>query len=322
MEPEPRAMIFDLYRGTTHDGPGLRSTVFFKGCPLACRWCHNPEGIAFTQRVWWEARKCIGCLSCRAACPTGANRPREEGVFIDDASCVRCGACVSACPSRALSFVAREWRLSELMREVLKDRHYYGQFGGGVTASGGEALAQHSFVAAFFRELRREGVHTALDTSGYAPREALEAVLPFTDCVLYDVKLLDDGRHRRLTGKSNRLILQNLELLGGEIRSGRARCELWIRTPLIPGATADAENLSAIGAYLAETLGDAVSRWELCAFNNACIGKYRRLGLPWEYEGIPLLGREEAARLREAALSAGFSESRLAVTGILASGGA
>ena len=96
MEPEPRAMIFDLYRGTTHDGPGLRSTVFFKGCPLACRWCHNPEGIAFTQRVWWEARKCIGCLSCRAACPTGANRPREEGVFIDDASCVRCGACVSA----------------------------------------------------------------------------------------------------------------------------------------------------------------------------------------------------------------------------------
>lgn len=313
-------MIFDLFRGTTHDGPGLRSTVFFKGCPLACRWCHNPEGISPARRIWWDARKCIGCLRCHAACPTGANIAGGEGISTDAGKCVLCGACIDACPAKALSFTAREWRLSELVREVLRDRAYYAQFGGGVTASGGEALMQHGFVAAFFRELRREGVHTALDTSGCAPWESLEAVLPFTDCVLYDVKLMDDGLHRRLTGRGNRLILHNLERLAGEIRSGRTDCELWIRTPLIPGATATEENLSAIGACLAGTLGDTVARWELCAFNNACIGKYERLGLQWEYAQAPLIGREEAGRLRRAALSGGFDEGRLAVTGILASG--
>jgi pyruvate formate lyase activating enzyme len=319
--------VIEISRGTTHDGPGIRTTVFLKGCPLRCLWCQNPEGIPAAQGVWWEARKCIGCLECIAACPSGALRASESGIVRDRELCTVCGACVEACPSQAMTFTGQTWTLDALVKEVLKDRDYYEAFGGGVTVSGGEPLSQHRFVTEFFRRLQAEGVHTALDTCGLAPAEALASVLPYTDYVLFDIKLLDAALHQQLTGHTNDRILANLALAAETIRevnaaratsNGRAPMQLWIRTPLIPGATATAENIAAIGRYIATNLADVTERWELCAFNNVCEQKYDRLDLPWSYAGEPLMDQDEIDALRAVALGAGISARTLVISGLVA----
>jgi pyruvate formate lyase activating enzyme len=318
--------IIEINRGTTHDGPGMRTTVFFKGCPLHCAWCQNPEGIDFGQDIWWEARKCIHCLSCLEACPNAAILDQPDRLKIERERCDVCGSCVEACPSQAMTFTGKEWTLSELVRRVLKDRDFYATFGGGVTASGGEPLGQYLFVAEFFRLLKDEGIHTALDTCGYVPFEAYEAVLPFTDYVLFDLKILDPEQHRLHTGKSNRIILENLLALADRYlrasqakrksTSGTSEMKLWIRTPLIPGATATAENLAAIGRFIQENLADVVERWELCTFNSACVAKYNKLDLSWEYAQTGLLPQEQVDRLQDAALSTDFPAEKLVVSGL------
>ncbi len=311
------ASVFDIYRGTTHDGPGLRSTVFFQSCPLSCRWCHNPEGITAAPGVWWEARSCIGCMLCQDACPVSANPAGETGIHIDRERCIRCGSCVDACPTGAMSFIAREWSLPALLDEVLRDQAFYQKTGGGVTASGGECMVQHAFVARFFQELKAQGVNTALDTSGFAAFSAFEEVLPYVDYVLYDLKLLDASAHRQFTGQDNSFILENARKIASAVKEERFRAELWIRTPLIPGATATAENLAAIGDFIAGQMEGQVRRWELCAFNNSCITKYQRLGLPWACQDVPLLRKEETEALRKAAVSGGVDNELVFVTGLL-----
>lgn len=312
------ALIFDIYRGTSHDGPGQRDTVFFKGCPLSCKWCHNPEGISPRPLVWWQGRQCIGCGICHDTCMNGANLLDEKGVHIDRSKCAVCGACVQACPAQALSMCGETVTLEGLLREVLKYKVYFDKTGGGVTASGGEAMLQYPFVAEFFKALHENGVSTALDTSGFAPREHFEAVLEHTDYILYDLKLWDSRMHEKYTGVDNRIILDNARWIAGLIKSGQLRSELWIRTPLIPGATANEENLRAIGAFIHNELGDeAVSRWELCAFNNSCLSKYERLEKNWEYAGNHALKKDEAERLRKSAALGGYASDKLFVTGIL-----
>ena len=318
--------VIEISRGTTHDGPGLRTTVFLKGCPLRCLWCQNPEGIPAAQDVWWEARKCIGCLACVAACPEDALTAADDGIVRDHNLCTVCGACVDACPAMAMTFTGQIWSFDALMKEVLKDREYYTAFGGGVTVSGGEPLGQAPFVTAFFRRLQEEGVHTALDTCGLAPASAFAAVLPFTDHVLYDIKLLDPGRHRALTGAANDAILQNLSAVAESMRranrdraeKGRPPMGLWIRTPLIPDATATLENIAAIGRHIREALSDLTERWELCAFNSACQQKYEKLGIDWTYAGTPLMDQSEIDVLRATALTTGVPAEKLVVSGLVA----
>ncbi|MDD5727868.1 MAG: glycyl-radical enzyme activating protein [Victivallales bacterium] len=309
---------FDIYRGTTHDGPGMRTTVFFKGCPLSCAWCHNPEGISYAREVWWDQAKCIGCLQCLEVCPENAIISGENGIFIDRSRCKRCGKCAQACPALAMTFVGNKWNAEELVREVLKDRHYFEAFGGGVTASGGEPLGQYEFVAEFFRQLKAQGVHTALDTCGLAPAKAFRVALPFVDCVLYDLKIFDSGNHKEFTGQSNGQILDNLKLLANYIRAAGRKLSLWIRTPLIPGATAETNNIASIAGFIRENLDDVYERWELCAFNNVCKSKYRKLNKSWTYEHTRLMTQAEIDQVTTAAITAGADGERLVVSGIIA----
>lgn len=308
------ALVFEIVRGTTHDGPGMRTTVFLKGCPLRCTWCQNPEGISQGRQISWEASRCIRCLRCIEACPADALCDQADGIRRDTSRCVLCGACVDACPSRAMEWTADEWNLDSLVREALKDLDYYRAFGGGVTVSGGEPLSQHGFVRAFFRELRSRDVHTALDTCGLASGDALAGVLEFADHVLFDVKFVDEELHRQFTGHPNALILQNLEVVAEAVR--RDGLKLWIRTPLIPRATATGANLEAIGTLIADRYADVVERWELCAFNRACVGKYRSLGQPWEYEDEPTMTQKAVDELRRAALTRGLDHDTLVVSGL------
>lgn len=315
----PTAWLFDLYRGTSHDGPGLRDTVFFQGCPLRCPWCHNPEGVAGQRRVWWDERACIGCMLCREHCPTGSVIPQELGIEISTAQCLRCGVCVEVCPAHALQFTSTLWRLDDLVRELCRDQLYYEKTGGGVTASGGECLLQHNFVGSLFSALRARGVDTALDTCGHVPWTNFEAVLPFTDHVLYDVKIWDNPSHKRLVGQDNTLILENLRHIALDIQSGAIKSDLWIRTPLIPGATATSENLRIIGHFITTELKDAVVRWELPSFNNSCGSKYKRLGQAWQYEDVPLLTQADIASLKEVAVSSVSPSVQVVVTGLYSS---
>ena len=319
-----KIMTIEISRGTTHDGPGMRTTVFAKGCPLSCRWCQNPEGIRPTQEIWWEARKCIGCLECIGACENRALDANDGQIHINRKTCKACGSCVEACPSGALAYVGKEWTEDELVREVLKDRHYYSEFGGGVTVSGGEPLLYADFLEGFFKRLHLEGVHTALDTCGCISQKALLRVLKHADALLYDMKLFDSVRHKEFTGHGNERIIDNLLSAAALIRNtkntGQQKPLLWIRTPLIPDATATRENISQIAEFIKEELLDIVDRWELCAFNTACISKYDHMGLSWFYEDVPLLRQDLIDELKEEAFAQGIPNDILLVTGMISQG--
>ena len=312
------AIIFDIYRGTSHDGPGQRDTVFFKGCPLSCQWCHNPEGITKEPLVWWQKRSCIGCKLCHEACPTGANQLNEDGIFIDRSKCIACGECVKACPAQAMTFSGEKWTLEDLVRELVKYKPFFDQTGGGVTASGGEAMLQHEFVAALFSELHRHHINTALDTAGSVPAAWFDEVLPVTDYVLYDLKLMDTEEHRRFCGVGNEQIIENIRHIISCMEEPDSGFRVWIRTPLIPGATANEKNIAAIASFVVRELGtENIDRWEMPSFNNSCISKYERLGREWLFARAELLNRSETDRLRQAAIHAGFPGEKLFVTGIV-----
>lgn len=313
---DKQGFIFDIYRGTTHDGPGMRSTVFLKGCSLHCQWCHNPESISPSQQLWWEENQCIGCMSCVGSCEQQALRPGDGGIEIDRARCVVCGRCTKICPTGAMSFVGRHISAEKLIKDLAKYQAYYKNFGGGITASGGEPLVQHDFVFELFTLAKQQGIHTALDSCGYVPFSSYEQVLPLTGCLLYDLKLMNDELHRKHAGSSNRLILDNLLKIAEGMRSGSFGCELWIRTPLIPGITDTEENLLATAEFIIRHLSDLVSRWELCTFNKACANKYRRLGIEWACGELPMISRSRVESIRELILSTGFDDGKLVISGL------
>ena len=257
-------------------------------------------------------------MACRDTCPCGAIIVSEAGISIDRGLCCLCGDCVKVCPSKAISFIGEEYSVEDIMRELMKDRDYYREFGGGVTVSGGEPLAQSEFAVDLFAALHAEGVHTALDTSGAVPFSQLEEVLSETDCILYDIKLMDFEQHQVYTGKGNLDILNNFDKMCGLLEKGEHNGELWVRTPLIPDVTAKEANIGDIADFLSGHGKGQVARWELCAFNNAGTVKYAKLGLPWLYNDVPPLNAETAKRMKDAAISRGFPSERLELTGIIA----
>jgi pyruvate formate lyase activating enzyme len=308
-------LILHLQRLSTEDGPGIRTTVFFKGCPLRCLWCHNPESLAREPQVQWLENRCIGCGTCVDACPNACLTLTEGGIVIARERCAACGACAQACPANAMELLGTPIGVEALVAEVCKDRTYFETSGGGVTASGGEPLMQPEFVAAFMRRLKEAGISAALDTCGLASRKSLEKVLPYVDVVLFDLKEIDPGKHRAFTGQGNAVILDNLLFVRDYVRDAAPGTRLWLRTPLIPDATATPENVSGLGAFIAQNLDGLVERWELCAFNNLCRDKYRRLGLAWPYDETPLLAAETLQALEERARGSGVAPDIVIATG-------
>jgi pyruvate formate lyase activating enzyme len=307
--------ILHLQRLSTEDGPGIRTTIFFKGCPLRCAWCHNPESLSSALQIQWFSVRCIACQTCVETCPNACLNLTADGLGIDRDRCDACGECARACPSGALEALGRTVTVAELLPELLKDRAYFDKSGGGVTLSGGEPTFQPDFAEALLGALKGHGISTALDTCGLCSARTLDRLLPYTDLVLFDLKLLDPARHAEFTGVSNRQILENLEHVRDYVRSRAPATGLWIRTPLIPGATVPDENLSAIGRHLAEHLDGTVSRWELCAFNNLCRDQYTRLGLTWQYAAAPLMTPEELAHCAQVARASGFRPDLVRATG-------
>ncbi|HTX89818.1 MAG TPA: glycyl-radical enzyme activating protein [Anaerolineales bacterium] len=313
--PRPQGRILHLQRLSTEDGPGIRTTVFFKGCPLHCAWCHNPESISPRLQTQWFAVRCIGCKTCVDACPNGCLTMTEAGLVIDRERCEACGKCAEACPSGALEALGRTVAVEELLAELLKDRAYYDKSGGGVTLSGGEPTFQPDLSESLLRGLKEQGISTALDTCGLCSTHTLDRLLPYTDLVLFDLKLFAPAAHREYTGVSNTQILENLEHVRDFIRSQDRRIGLWIRTPLIPRATDSEENLSAIGRYLSTRLDGTLARWELCAFNNLCRDQYIRLGLEWKYARTPLMTHAELAHCEWIAKTSSLHPELVLATG-------
>jgi pyruvate formate lyase activating enzyme len=307
--------ILHLQRLSTEDGPGIRTTVFFKGCPLHCAWCHNPESISTQLQTQWFKVRCIGCKSCVEACPNGCLVMTEIGLIIDRNRCEACGKCVEACPSGAREMLGRVMTVEEVLTELLKDRAFYEKSGGGVTLSGGEPTYQPDFAEALLRSLKEEGISTALDTCGLTSTHILDRLLPYTDLVLFDLKVLDPDLHREFTGVTNRQILENLAYVRKAIQQQHRWIKLWIRTPLIPGATANDENLSAIGHHLAGDMDDTIARWELCGFNNLCRDQYIRLGLEWTYATTPLMSPDDLQHYERIAKASGIRPELVQATG-------
>jgi len=273
-------MIFDIKRFAVHDGPGIRTTVFFKGCPLACPWCHNPEGKKFTPEMFVRPARCIGCGSCLPACPHGALSLPTGVIALDRERCDSCGRCVDACPSDALETVGRKVTVEWLVAEIERDRTFFDGSGGGVTFSGGEPLAQPEFLIELLRACRVNGLATVIDTSGYAPADVVEAVAGYAGLFLYDLKLIDDDLHRRYTGVPNGPILENLRLLAS--RGAR----VIVRVPVIPGITDSEENMDGIARFVAAL--PTPYPVDLLPYHRAGSDKYARLGLKYQLVNTPI----------------------------------
>lgn len=277
--------IFDVKRFAVHDGGGLRSTLFFKGCPLRCPWCQNPEGIDPHPALWHSPAACLRCGSCVAVCPEKALTLTGR-VHVDRARCTLCGKCEQACPAAAMELSGREIGAREAAELLLRDQVFFG-CDGGVTLSGGEVLLQWEFAAEVLQLCKEAGADTAIETCLLAPRRAIEALLPVTDHFLTDIKYLDAETHRKVLGADNRQILENYRFL---LSQG---ADVLVRTPLIPGFTATEENIRAIARYLCASDSDA--KYELLNFNPLCRSKYAALEREYPVSG-GALSRQELDR--------------------------
>jgi len=296
------AVIFNVQRFSTEDGPGIRTSIFFKGCPMTCPWCHNPEGLDKTPGVIWQGVLCIGCDDCETACPEHAIERIDGRSIIDGDACRVCGTCADTCPPCALEVVGRSVSAEDLLAEVSRDRTFYDKSDGGITLTGGEPLSQYRFLFEFLPIVRQSGIHVTLDTCGVATKDAWESVLPMVDMVLFDIKTADESEHSRLTGIKLDKVLQGLDKVAGSGLPVR------VRTPMIPGYTDREEDIRAVAELVKEHVPGLIG-WDLLAFSNLCTSKYEVLGMDFGPVGRPLMTVECMDHLADVARKAGVVET-------------
>jgi pyruvate formate lyase activating enzyme len=264
-------IVFNVQRYSIHDGPGIRTTVFLKGCPLSCFWCQNPESQRVKPEIFFNQENCLGCGLCVARCPNHADTLADGRAVIDRTKCKACGQCVEFCSGGTRTLIGKYMTVPEVMVEVMKDRKFYERSGGGVTLSGGDPMAQPKFSLALLKQCKEAGLNTAIETCGYTSWGVMEKLLEFTDLVLFDIKCLDSEKHKKATGKSNRRILDNVRKV--------ARCKpLRIRIPVIPGFNDSPEEIGEIVRFARSELG--CQNVDLMTYNKMGESKYERLNRP------------------------------------------
>ncbi len=272
--------ITKIQKYSIHDGDGIRTTVFFKGCPLRCVWCHNPETMDYKEQVMLRVEACTGCASCETACPKEAIVIEAGSAYTDRKRCVRCGECVDECINNLREISGREYAIEELVEEIRKDQVFYEQSGGGVTLSGGEVMTMNmDDIEELLKRLNKLGISINIDTCGYAPYENFQRVLPFVDTFLYDVKIMNDKLHRKYTGVDNRLILENL------VKLSRAGARIYLRLPIIDGINTMKEETELRMNFLREN-NIKPERIDLLPYHDMGKGKYQNLGLDYRGEGL------------------------------------
>ena len=274
------ALIFDIKRFAINDGPGIRTTLFMKGCPLRCVWCHNPEGFDEKPVKMYTKKKCIGCKTCVEVCPQKNLVLTTEGIK-DLGHCTACGKCTNECPTLALEMAGKEWKMEDLMAEVEKERQVMEESGGGVTICGGEPLMHTDYLCEVLNELGKRGFHRTVDTTLFASPEKVKKVAERCELFLVDLKLMDSAKHRFYTQVGNEQILSNIRLLS-EIGH-----PFWIRIPFIAGVNADEENLTASAEFLA-TLPTKPQMVNLLVYHDVGIGKHARLGATYNPDNIEM----------------------------------
>lgn len=296
-------VVFNIQRFSLHDGPGIRTTVFLKGCSMRCFWCHNPEGRRRAPELSYQAERCLHCGQCVSACPNHAHELREGRHVFHRELCLVSGECVTECPSQALQLEGRSMTVGEVMTEILRDRTFYASSGGGVTLSGGEPALAKEFARELLEQCRAHGLHTAIETCGECEWTALDLLLPFTDLVMMDLKHLDPAQHREATGHSNRRILDNARRLAATDKP------IVFRTPVIPGVNDSAEDIGQIADFVHDLIerrkqaagptdGSAASiSYALLAFHRLAAGKYASLGLDYRAASLDPPTREKIAEL-------------------------
>jgi pyruvate formate lyase activating enzyme len=298
--------IIDIKRFTLHDGYGIRSTLFLKGCDLRCAWCQNPEGLDAGISLWHLAKQCIRCGACASRCPCDALRLDEDDdpfVRIDRARCTQCGACVAACPTTALSFDGRTISAARAAETLLRDVEFYRQSGGGITISGGDPLVQPDFAIEVLSLCRKERIHTAIETCLFGDYDTVERFIPFTDLFIVDLKLADSATHQKYTRRPNELIQRNYA------RLARRGVELLTRIPLIPKITATGSNIAALARFIREE--NPAARVELVNFNPLAMNKYALMNESTElFEGVAPLSESEMEAFQRILRSEGLTVVR------------